>query len=122
MTWLRKALPCASILVLAALMQSLAGAAAAQEPELGDIETADLAFAAGDGQSFAPLCLAVDPRRFLPPDACNGGSCLPASSSTSLSCPTSGGPNCTSQQSCLCTCSLGTNGSWAASNQCQAPD
>ena len=48
---------------------------------------------------------------------CNGGQCTTAGGTT-LSCPTSGGPSCTSAESCICHCKKLDDGTWTAVNQC----
>ena len=47
---------------------------------------------------------------------CNGGSCL--SGGASVNCPTSGGPTCTTTQSCYCVCE-GGGGATSTHNECR---
>lgn len=47
---------------------------------------------------------------------CNGGSC-PTSDGRTISCPTSGGPECSEGDSCICICE-GSGRSTTAVNRC----
>lgn len=51
---------------------------------------------------------------------CNGGTCQ-SSTGTTLSCPTSGGPTCNTDQTCECYCNKHNDGSVSAVNRCVKP-
>lgn len=53
----------------------------------------------------------------VPGGLCNGGECA-TPAETVLSCPTSGGPTCKSDQVCSCKCVKNADGTWSAKNVC----
>jgi hypothetical protein len=78
-----------------------------------------LVFLDSQGQlRWAPLEAGSDLlKRTALADPCGGGSCQ-TSGGMILSCPTSGGPTCTSSQICGCQCGRSSLGGWTSANVC----